>query len=105
MGWNQAAFMTLSQAITQSLAADKFRGRIASTNTLSFQGLMAFMNLGNGYFSDSIGANHVLMINGTLFVGVMLLSFAVAIPRRIYFKGIPSEAHAMPGMPAVVAAG
>src|SRR5207244_9115827 len=28
MGWNQAAFMTLGQAITLSLAADGFRGRV-----------------------------------------------------------------------------
>ena len=106
MGWNQAAFMTLSQAITQSLAADEFRGRIASTNTLSFQGLMAFMNLGNGFFADRIGASQVLMIDGTLFVGVMLLSLLVAVPRRVYIRGLPAEAHAMPGhAPAAAAAG
>ena len=29
----------------QSLAADEFRGRLASLNTLSFGGIMAVMNL------------------------------------------------------------
>lgn len=96
MGWTQAAFMTLGQAITQSLADDQFRGRIASVNTMSFQGLMALMNLVNGFFVDSFSASWVLMVNGAMFVGIMLLSFLVATPRRVYLSGIPAEAHAMP---------
>lgn len=94
MGWNQAAFMTLGQAITQSLADDAYRGRIASINTMSFQGLMALMNLSNGVFAESLGAAWVLWANGALFVVVMLLSFVVATPRRVYLTGIPAEAHA-----------
>ncbi len=97
MGWNQAAFMTLAQAVTQSLAADEFRGRIASINTLSLQGFMAVMNLGNGYFADSFGASRVLWVDGSLFVVVMLLSLAFALPRRVYMSGIPAEAHALAG--------
>ncbi|MEK7217230.1 MAG: MFS transporter, partial [Chloroflexota bacterium] len=83
MGWNQAAFMTLGQAITQSLADDEYRGRIASINTMSFQGLMALMNLSNGMFADQFGAAFVLLMNGVLFVLVMLLSFLVTVPRRV----------------------
>lgn len=94
MGWNQAAFMTLGQAITQSLADDEYRGRIASINTMSFQGLMALMNLGNGVFADHFGAAWVLLANGVLFMLVMLLSLLVATPRRVYITGIPAEAHA-----------
>lgn len=94
MGWNQAAFMNLGQAITQSLADDAFRGRVASVNTFSFQGLMAIMNLSNGFLVDSVGASTVLFVNGMLFVAVMLVSLLVALPRRVYTTGIPSEAHA-----------
>ena len=96
MGWTQAAFMTLGQAVTQSLAEDRFRGRIASVNTMSFMGLMALMNLSNGYFVDHVGAVWVLSVNGAIFVGIMLLSFLVATPRRVYISGIPEEAHALP---------
>ena len=96
MGWTQAAFMTLGQAITQSLADDRFRGRIASVNTMSFQGLMALMNLVNGLFVDTFSASWVLAANGAVFVGIMLLSFLVATPRRVYLSGIPAEAHALP---------
>ncbi len=96
MGWNQAAFMTLGQAITQSLAADEFRGRVASVNTFSFQGLMALMNLSNGFLADQFSASWVLWVNGAVFVGIMLISLFVATPRRVYVTGIPSEAHALP---------
>ena len=88
--------MTLGQAITQSLADDRFRGRIASVNTMSFQGLMALMNLVNGFFVDSFSASWVLAANGILFVGIMLLSFLAATPRRVYVSGLPAEAHALP---------
>ncbi len=105
MGCMQAAFMTLGQAITQSLAEDRFRGRIASVNTMSFQGLMALMNLSNGYLVDHIGAVWVLSVNGAIFVGIMLLSFLAATPRRVYISGIPAEAHARPDEHVNVAAG
>src|SRR5262249_33443894 len=35
MGGAQAAFMTMTQATTQSMAADEFRGRVASINSFS----------------------------------------------------------------------
>lgn len=95
MGSTQAAFMTLGQAITQSLAADEFRGRVASINTMSFQGLMAVMNLANGYFTDYSSASAVLFVNGGLFMAIMLLSLLMVTPRTVYTRGLPAEAYAI----------
>ena len=92
MGCTQAAFMTMGQAVTQALAADEYRGRIASVNTLSFQGLMSLMNLGNGMLTDVYSASAVLAATGSAFVGVMLLSILLATPREVYLRGIPEHA-------------
>ncbi len=92
MGGAQAAFMTMGQAVTQALAADEYRGRVASINTLSFQGLMSVMNLANGMLTDTYTASVVLMVTGGAFVLVMLLSFLAATPREVYVRGIPEHA-------------
>lgn len=94
MGASQAAFMTMGQAVTQSLAADSFRGRLASINTFSLGGMMSIMNLANGFFGGIVHPAGVLAINGLLFVVVMLASMAAMTPRRVYTTGIPAEAHA-----------
>jgi MFS family permease len=94
MGASQAAFMTMSQAITQSLAEDTYRGRLASINTFSLGGMMSLMNLFNGFFAGHFGAAPVLIVNGALFVLVMGLSVLAITPRRVYARGIPAEAHA-----------
>jgi MFS family permease len=94
MGGADAAFMTMGQAITQSLAKDEFRGRLASINTFSLGGVMAIMNLSNGFVSSHYGSAAVLLATGALFMVVMLLSPLAMTPRRVYTTGIPAEAHA-----------
>lgn len=94
MGGSGAALMTMGQAITQSLALDSYRGRLASLNTLSLGGVMSLMNLLNGFFGSHTSAATLLVVNGGLFVAVMLLSLLALTPRRVYVTGIPAEAHA-----------
>jgi hypothetical protein len=94
MGASQSAFMTMGQAITQSLAADIYRGRLASINTFSLGGIMSVMNLANGFFGSRFSPAALLFVNGMVFVLVMLLSVLAMTPRRVYVRGIPAEAHA-----------
>ncbi|MEA2638750.1 MAG: hypothetical protein QOF51_144 [Chloroflexota bacterium] len=89
MGASQAAFMTMGQALMQSLAADEFRGRIASLNTLSLGGVMSVMNLVNGALGVQYTAASILLLNGLLFASIMLGSAAFATPRRVYMRGMP----------------
>lgn len=91
MGASQAAFMTLGQAITQSLADDEYRGRLASINTFSLGGVMSAMNLANGFLGGAFGAAPILLLHGLLFAGIVVASFALATPRRVYVKGLPAE--------------
>jgi hypothetical protein len=86
--------MTMGQAITQSLAVDSYRGRLASLNTFSLGGVMSVMNLVNGFFGSRTSAATLLVVFGAMFVIVMLLSVLALTPRRVYVTGIPAEAHA-----------
>jgi MFS family permease len=90
MGGSQAAFMTMGQALMQSLAADEFRGRLASLNTLSFGGIMAVMNLFNGYLGVYTTAASILLADGLLFVSIMLASVSFSVPRTVYVRGMPA---------------
>ncbi len=96
MGGSQAAFMTLGQAVTQALAADEYRGRLASINTLSFGGIMAVMNLAyasiGGYYNPGV----VLAVGGLAFTAMMLLSVLNSFTRKVYINGIPTELSAKP---------
>ncbi|HZP27235.1 MAG TPA: MFS transporter, partial [Dehalococcoidia bacterium] len=94
MGAAQAGFMTVGQAITQSLASDEFRGRIASINTFSLGGVMSIMNLLNGFLGREITAAHILLLEGGIFAAIMGLSILAVTPRTVYVKGLPAEAHA-----------
>ena len=94
MGAAQAGFMTVGMAITQSLAADEYRGRVASINTLSLGGVMSVMNLLNGFLGRDMSATSILLLQGGLFVAIMGLSVLAVTSRNIYMKGLPAEAHA-----------
>jgi hypothetical protein len=104
VGGSQAAFMTMGQALMQSLAADAFRGRIASMNTLSFGGIMAVMNLANGALGTQLSAGTILMADGLFFAAVMLVSLAFATPRRVYVRGMPARTVAAGDAPAAAPA-
>jgi hypothetical protein len=84
MGGAQAAFMTMGQAVTQSIASDEFRGRVASLNTVGLGGIMATMNLFNGSLADQVTATSLLFWEGILFAIIMLVSLFAVTGRRVY---------------------
>jgi len=94
MGAAQAGFMTMSQAVTQSIAADEFRGRVASLNTLGLGGIMATMNLFNGSLEDQFGATGLLFWEGVIFAAIVLLSLLAVTGRRVYGRAPALEASA-----------
>ena len=89
MGGSQSAFMTMGQAMTQAIAEDEFRGRLASINTFSLGGIMSFMNLANGYLGTHFPASAILLVNGLIFAGIMVASGGFAVPRGVYLRGMP----------------
>jgi predicted MFS family arabinose efflux permease len=93
MGGAQAAFMTMGQAVTQSIASDEFRGRVASINTFSLGGIMATMNLTNGALADEIGAQPLLFIEGLIFASVIVVSLFMFTGRRVYGRVPTLEAQ------------
>ncbi len=84
MGGAQAAFMTMGQAVTQSIAVDEYRGRIASINAFSLGGMMATMNLFNGSIAEVFGAQSLLLIDGILFTAVVLITIVPLTGRKVY---------------------
>ena len=92
MGGAQAAFMTMTQAVTQATAADEYRGRVASINTVALGGMMATMNLFNGSLADVMGAHRLLFSEGLLFAGIILVSLLAVTGRRVYGRGAALEA-------------
>jgi MFS family permease len=93
MGGAQAAFMTMTQSVTQATAADEFRGRVASINTLGLGGMMATMNLLNGSLADQFGAHSLLFWEGLVFATIVLLSLFVVTGRRVYGRVPAVEAQ------------
>jgi len=93
MGGAQAAFMTMTQAVTQATAADEYRGRVASINTVALGGMMASVNLINGSLADSFGAADILFWEGLVFVGIMLVSLFAVTGRRVYGRSATLEAQ------------
>lgn len=92
MGGAQAAFMTMGQAVTQSIATDEYRGRVASINSFSLGGMMAMMNLFNGSLAEEYGAQPLLLIHGAMFVLVVAVTFLPATGRRVYGRASTAAA-------------
>jgi MFS family permease len=92
MGGAQAAFMTMGQAVTQSIAADEFRGRVASINSFSLGGIMAIMNLLNASLAQSLDSEVVLLAEGMIFASVIIVSLSFITGRRVYGRGQPIDA-------------
>ena len=84
MGGAQAAFMTMGQAVTQSIAVDEYRGRVASINAFSLGGMMATMNLLNGSIAEIFGAQSLLLIDGIIFTAVVLITIVPMTGRKVY---------------------
>jgi MFS family permease len=92
MGGAEAAFMTMTQAVTQATATDEYRGRVASLNTVALGGMMATMNLFNGTLADQLGASTMLFWEGLIFVGVVTISLFAVTGRRVYGRAPSLEA-------------
>jgi uncharacterized membrane protein len=92
MGGAQAAFMTMTQAVTQATAVDEYRGRVASLNTVALGGMMATVNLVNGSLADQLGAANILFWEGLVFIGIMLISLFAVTGRRVYGRSGTLEA-------------
>jgi len=84
MGGAQAAFMTMGQAVTQSIATNEFRGRVASINSFSLGGMMALMNLFNGSIADSVGVQPLLLIYGLTFGSIVAVTILPITGRQVY---------------------
>jgi predicted MFS family arabinose efflux permease len=93
MGGAEAAFMTMGQTVTQSIATDEYRGRVASINSFSLGGIMATMNLLNGTLADSVGAQSLMFVQGLLFVSIMFASLFLFTGRRVYGRAPALEAQ------------
>jgi hypothetical protein len=85
--------MTMAQAVTQSIASDEFRGRVASINSFSLGGMMAVVNLLNGSLDAYVGASRLLFWEGMIFALIVLLSLFVVSGRRIYGRSPAMEAQ------------
>ena len=93
MGGAQAAFMTMGSAVTQSIAANEFRGRVSSINSFSLGGTMAMMNLFNGSLAEEFGSQPLLLIHGAMFVLVVAVTLIPMTGRMVYGRApIPQVA-------------
>lgn len=93
-GAAQAAFMTITQAITQALADDQYRGRVASIVSFHIGGLMALVNLANGTLADVFPASTIFWVSGLIFAGLMVVTFGTQVLRTVYLRGLPEAAMA-----------
>ncbi|MGE3856346.1 MAG: MFS transporter [Dehalococcoidia bacterium] len=93
MGGAQAAFMTMGQAVTQSIATNEFRGRVASINSFSLGGMMAMMNLFNGSIADTFGAQSLLLIYGVVFAAIVAMTIVPLTGRQVYGRQPIPEAQ------------
>ena len=92
MGASQGGFMTLSQAMIQTIVPDAIRGRLMGVYTWHILAFMASFNLVNGALSsiDGVAASMILGVGGAAFVWVMVVSFARIPLRRLYAGGVPA---------------
>jgi hypothetical protein len=95
MGGAQASFMTMGQAVTQSIAVDEFRGRVASINAFSLGGIMAVMNLLNGSLGSAFGTMPLLFAEGLIFALVIVVSLFLVTGQRVYGRR-PAVMEAQP---------
>ena len=78
-----AGYMTVNQAIVQSIAPDHIRGRVTSLFSLHAGGLMSFMQLGNSAVAEFFNARGAFLATGLLLV-VILIAMTLRLPRVRY---------------------
>jgi MFS family permease len=84
MGASQAGFMAIVNALIHYISPDEIRGRVAGLNQINIGGTMALVNLGNGFFADLTGPVLVLMVLGTAYPIMVVLSLGFRTMRNIY---------------------
>ena len=94
MGVSQAAFMTLTHTMIQSIVSDNVRGRVGGIYSVHIGGMMATANLFNAALADRLNAPVLLIGGGLTFIAVMLISWQYRSLRNIYRRGLPQEAPA-----------
>ena len=85
MGISQAGFMTLAHTIIQSNTLDEVRGRVGAVYAVHVGGIMAIINLFNGFLEIHLGATNLLLWGGISFIIIMLLSIKEFNLKKIYF--------------------
>jgi MFS family permease len=78
-----SGYMTVNQAIVQSIAPDELRGRVTSLFSLHAGGLMSFMQLGNSAIAELLNARGAFLVTGLLLV-VILLAMTLRLPKVRY---------------------
>jgi predicted MFS family arabinose efflux permease len=78
-----SGYMTVNQAIVQSIAPDELRGRVTSLFSLHAGGLMSFMQLGNSAIAELLNARGAFLVTGLLLV-VILLVMTLRFPKGRY---------------------
>ena len=111
MGATQSGFMTLTHTMIQSVTDDSVRGRVGAVYSIHIGGMMASVNLINGWMADihisdillssgtplsdlindmlsflpsPIGPSPLLLIGGVGFIVVMFVSWQATTIRQIY---------------------
>jgi MFS family permease len=94
VGASQAVFMALSTTLLQAVVPDGMRGRVMSLYTMLAAGVMALMNLANGFLADPLGTPVLLAIPGIGFAAIVVAwSLLRADLRRVYRTGVLAESH------------
>ena len=111
MGATQSGFMTLTHTMIQSVTDDSVRGRVGAVYSIHIGGMMALVNLINGWMADihisdillssgtplsdlindmlsllptPIGPSPLLLVGGVAFILVMFVSWQATTIRQIY---------------------
>ncbi len=69
-GFTQAAYMTMSATLVQTIVTDDFRGRVMSVYIMIAAGHMAILNLGYGRVAEAIDVRILLVGPGLAWIGV-----------------------------------
>ena len=87
MGAAQASFMAIAGAVVQTSSPDAIRGRVMSVYLWHIGGMMATFNWINAAITDSFGPSPVLIISGTAFMRIEIISLFSVPLRSLYFRG------------------
>ena len=91
MGASQSMFMALTNAIVQTEAPDRYRGRALSIFLMLGGGIMAFGNLATGEFGDRFGVAPTLALPAVLFTSIIVLSMLGRSARSVYGRSALAE--------------